>query len=402
MNKLKKLLITTILLLFSINIFSQSSPEGSCGGYGISGGKLDISKEDQICRFDNLMKFIYKNSPERFIYPVGNTGSGIDISKSAVGFDSKGGIDIYKSYEEMISMFPGDKLINEFGLRRLLKAHMILQNPDVVSSKLVKKLDKVVKNIIVSLYTVNQKDLAKHTKTLKDKNKGIHHVSSNGYEAYFAELSFANNIQEKLIAEQKRLEQQKKQEEKARFASNYANLFSDSGTPLSEKTVTKKDDFDEPYKVTEYYFSSGGREHEVFFYCKRDISESAPFNIVFNLSNNVDLKLSGVFAGTIPNIKFKLSDGKTFNLDEIAMLDYMKPGSMSTLRSDRSFWTLTASTEAFKEHYLKYMRSYDKGYSGKFTLSLPVSTLFSSDEREVFTFNPFHTSWYKSYMNKCG
>ena len=80
----------------------------------------------------------------------------------------------------------------------------------------------------------------------------------------------------------------------------------------------------------------------------------------------------------------------------------MKPGSMSTLRSDRSFWTLTASTEAFKEHYLKYMRSYDKGYSGKFTLSLPVSTLFSSDEREVFTFNPFHTSWYKSYMNKCG
>ena len=69
MNKLTTLLITTILLLFSISTFSQSSPEGSCGGYGISGGKLDISKEDQICRFDNLMKFTYKNSPERFLYP---------------------------------------------------------------------------------------------------------------------------------------------------------------------------------------------------------------------------------------------------------------------------------------------------------------------------------------------
>ncbi len=397
MMKLFKLFLTTILLFFSVNIFSQASPEGSCdkffndeiiGGYGISGGKLDISKEDQICRFDNLMKFIYKNSPERFIYPVSNTESGIDI---------------YKSYEEMISMFPGDELINEFGLRRLLKAHMILQNPDVVSSKLVKKLDKVVKNIIVSLYTVNQKDLAKHTDTLKHKNKGIHHVSSNGYEAYFAELSFANNIQEKLIAEQKRLEQQKKKEQKRRFALNYPNIFSDSGSALSEKTVTKKNDFDEPYKVTEYYFSSGGREHEVIFYCKRDISESTPFNIIFNLSNNVDLKISGVFAGTIPNIKFRLSDGKTLSRTDLtAMIDYMKPGSTRTLRSDRSYWTLSASEDAFKEHYLKYLKNYDKGYGGKFTLSIPVSTLFSSDEREVFTFNPFHTSWYKSYKNKCG
>ena len=82
------------------------------------------------------MKFTYKNSPERFLYPVGNTGKEIDI---------------YKSYEDMIAKFPQDKLINEFGLRRLLKAHMILQNPDVVSSKLVKKLDKVVKNISLIL-----------------------------------------------------------------------------------------------------------------------------------------------------------------------------------------------------------------------------------------------------------
>ena len=400
MNKLKKLLITTILLLFSISIFSKSSsdvlhllkvpsygPEGSCGGYGISGGKLDISKEDQICRFDNLMKFTYKNSPERFIYPVGNTGNEIDI---------------YKSYEEMISKFPGDKLINEFGLRRLLKAHMILQNPDVVSSKLVKKLDKVVKNIIVSLNTENQKDLAKHTKTLKGEKSGIHHVSGNGYKAYFAELSFANNIQEKLIAEQKRLEQQKKKEEKARFASNYANLFSDSGKPLSEKTVNKKDNFDEPYKVTEYYFSSGGREHEVVFFCDRDISETASFNIIFNLSSNVGLKLTGVYKGMIPNIKFRHSDGETFSLDEIAIINYLKPGSMTTLKSDREYWILSASQDVFKEHYLKYLRNYNKGYTGEFTLSIPVTSLLSSDERDVYTFNPFHVSWYKSYMNKCG
>jgi len=387
MNKLTTLLITTILLLFSISTFSQSSPEGSCGGYGISGGKLDISKEDQICRFDNLMKFTYKNSPERFLYPVGNTGNEIDI---------------YKSYEEMISKFPGDKLINEFGLRRLLKAHMILQNPDAVSSKLVKKLDKVLKNIIVSLNTENQKDLAKHTKTLKGEKSGIHHVSSNGYKAYFAELSFANNIQEKLIAEQKRLEQQKKEDEKRGFASNYANLFSDSGNPLSEKTFTKKDDFDEPYKVTEYYFSSGGREHEVVFFCDRDISETASFNIIFNLSSDVGLKLSGVYKGMIPNIKFRHSDGETFSLDEIAMLDYLQPGSMTTLKLDREYWILSASQDVFKEHYLKYLRNYNKGYTGEFTLSIPVTSLLSSDERDVYTFNPFHVSWYKSYMNKCG
>ena len=196
MSKLTKSLITTILLLFSISIFSQASPEGNCGGYGISGGKLDISKKDQICRFDNLMDYTYEYFPDRFIYPIGNSGREIDI---------------YKSYEEMISQYPGDKLINEFGLRRLLKAHMILQNPDVVSSKLVRKLDKVVNNIITSLDEGNQKDVAKHTKTLKGEKSGIHHVSSNGYKAYQEELRFAKTVYNKIVAEQRAKEKEKKE-----------------------------------------------------------------------------------------------------------------------------------------------------------------------------------------------
>lgn len=213
MSKLTKSLITTILLLFSISIFSQAYPEGNCEGKGMSGGKLDISKKDQICRFDNLMDYTYEYFPDRFIYPIGNSGREIDI---------------YKSYEEMISQYPGDKLINEFGLRRLLKAHMILQNPDVVSSKLVKTLDKVVNNIIISLDEGNQKDLAKHTKTLKGEKSGIHHVSSNGYKAYQEELSFAKTVYNKIVAEQKeekeRIAAIKKEEERKKAIANARDL----------------------------------------------------------------------------------------------------------------------------------------------------------------------------------
>ena len=104
----------------------------------------------------------------------------------------------------------------------------------------------------------------------------------------------------------------------------------------------------------------------------------------------------------IPNIKFRHSDGETFSLDEIAMIRYLKPGSMTTLKSDREYWILSASQDVFKEHYLKYLRNYNKGDTGEFTLSIPVTSLLSSDERDVYTFNPFHVSWYKSYMNKCG
>ena len=50
-----------ILLFFSSMSFSQMHPEGNCSGYAISGGKLDISKKDQICRFDNLIDYTYEN-----------------------------------------------------------------------------------------------------------------------------------------------------------------------------------------------------------------------------------------------------------------------------------------------------------------------------------------------------
>ena len=80
-----------ILLFFSSMSFSQMHPEGNCSGYAISGGKLDISKKDQICRFDNLIDYTYENFPENFLYRIGNSSEELDI---------------YKSYKEMMEKFP--------------------------------------------------------------------------------------------------------------------------------------------------------------------------------------------------------------------------------------------------------------------------------------------------------
>ena len=185
-----------ILLFFSSMSFSQMHPEGNCSGYAISGGKLDISKKDQICRFDNLIDYTYENFPENFLYRIGNSSEELDI---------------YKSYKEMMEKFPEDKLINEFGFRRLMKAHMILINYKAVSPKLVGKLEKMMDKIVVSLDAQNQKNLSKHTKTLKGEKSGIHHVSSNGYKAYVEELSFAENHFYEKLAAQKAKEDEERQ-----------------------------------------------------------------------------------------------------------------------------------------------------------------------------------------------
>ena len=92
-----------------------------------------------------------------------------------------------------------------------MKAHMILINYKAVSPKLVGKLEKLMDKIVISLNTQNQKDLSKHTKTLKGEKSGIHHVSSNGYKAYVEELSFAENHFYEKLAAQKAKEDEERQ-----------------------------------------------------------------------------------------------------------------------------------------------------------------------------------------------